>query len=82
MSANKFMNIIKGRINENALSYLRNKQRTKGQEIKYTEMQMAEYLSPINSKLTIIQKQKMFELRNKMFKISEMFPGKQMKDEW
>ena len=42
---------------------------------------MAEYLLPINSTLSIIQKQKMFALRNKMFEISENFPGKQMKDE-
>ena len=75
------MNILKSRINENALSYLTNKQKTKGQEIKYKEMQMAEYLLPINSTLSIIQKQKMFALRNKMFEISENFPGKQMKDE-
>ena len=81
MNANKFMTILKYRINENALSYLTNKQKTKGQEMKYTEMQMAEYLSPINSKLTIIQKQTMFALRNKMFEISENFPGKQMEDE-
>ena len=81
INANNFMTILKYRINENAISYLTNKQKTKGQEMKYTEMQMAEYLSPINSKLTIIQKQTTFALRNKMFEISENFPGKQMKDE-
>ena len=81
MNANTFMTILKCRINDNALSYLTNKQKTKGQEMKYTEMQLAEYLSHINSKLTIIQKQTMFALHNRMFEISENFPGKQMEDE-
>ena len=42
---------------------------------------MAEYLLPINTQLTVIQKQKMFAVKNWMLEIYENFPGKQLKNE-
>ena len=53
-------------MNENALKYLLNKQKNKGKEIKYSEIQMAEFLLAINTQLTLIQKQKMFAVQNRM----------------
>ena len=62
----------------NALEYLLEKQRSKGTEMKYSEFAMAEYLTTSNSKLTIKQTQKMFEVRNRMLGISENFQGKEI----
>ena len=78
MSENMFKNILNRRIKENALKYLTGRQKSKGKPIKYTEIQMAEYLLPKNSKLTISQKQQMFSVKNRMIEISENFHGKDM----
>ena len=61
----KFANILKIRMKENAMLYLKEKQKSKGKEIIYTNIEMADYLQPINSKLTIEQKQQMFAVRNR-----------------
>ena len=75
-----FKNILNRRIKENALQYLTGRQKSKGKPIKYTEIQMAEYLLPTNSNLTISQKQTLFSVKNRMIEISENFPNKQMED--
>ena len=58
--------------------YLVEKQRSKGTEMKFSEFVMAEYLTQSNSKLKIEQKQKMFEVGNRILKISENFQGKEI----
>ena len=73
MSKRKFANILKSRIKENALKYLKEKVRSKGKDIKYSDIQMAEYLSPTNTVLTISEKQKMFATRNRMNDIPANF---------
>ena len=78
MSHYSFTKLLKSRMRTNALKYLIEKQRSKGTEMKYSEFAMAEYLTPSNSKLTIKQKQKMFEVRNRMLEISENFQGKEI----
>ena len=50
------------------------KQGKKGGEISYTSLEMAEYLQPYNSILTIEQKQELFEVRNMMVQIPNNFP--------
>ena len=40
---------------------------------------MAEFLLAINTQLTVIQKQKMFSVKNRMIQIYENSPGKQLK---
>ena len=80
MNQNKYVNRLNKRMNENALKYLLNKQKSKGKEIKYSEIQMAEYLLPIKTQLTVIQKQKMFAVKYRMKEIYENFPGKQLKN--
>ena len=42
MSKKQFTNILKSRIRENAITYLVGKQKSKGKEIMYNEIQMAE----------------------------------------
>ena len=80
MSQYQFSNLLKLRSKENALKYLIGKQKTKGSEIKYSNLEMSEYLMPINEILTIEQKQKMFGVKNRMIEISENFPGKEISD--
>ena len=63
MSQYQFSNLLKLRSNENALKYLIGKQKTKGSEIKYSNLEMSEYLMPINEIITIEQKQKMIEIK-------------------
>ena len=80
VSQYQFLQLLKQRIKENALTYLTGKQKSKGSEIRYSDIEMADYLLPVNSELTIEQKQKMFSVRNRMIEISENFPGKEIDD--
>ena len=80
MSEQQYVTILNNRTRENALKYLKDKQRSKGKNIHYEEIQMAEYLLPINTKLSIEQKQKMFALKNRMVELPENFPGRKMDD--
>ena len=73
MSKNKFGNILKDKGKTRALKYLIEKQGTKGKDISYSCIQMSEYLHPSN-KLTIEEKRKQFEIRNKMVDIPANFP--------
>ena len=66
MTKTKFNRILKERINENALRYLTGKQGTKGKQIRYSDIEMAEYLLPSNDALTVENKQKLFSIRNRM----------------
>ena len=75
MKLEKFQKMIKSRITEAALNCLTGKQRTKGGEIKYEELQMSEYLSPNNTGLTIKHKRNMFSVLNRMVNISANFPS-------
>ena len=73
MSRNKFVNMIKNKLSENALEYLLKKQGSKGKEIKYESLEMAEYLLPFNNQLSIGEKQSMFAIRNRMVEIGDNF---------
>ena len=69
LSCNKFKSILKESIQKTALSYLIGKQGSKGGEIQYTELYMADYLLPINSEMSREVKQEVFSMRNKMTRI-------------
>ena len=73
MPYNQFKKIIKLKIKEKAFSYLIKKIRNKGKEIDRQELSMEEYLLPENRTLSIIEKQKLFEMKNKMTKIPSNF---------
>ena len=76
ISKPKYTSILKQRISEVALSYLVEKQGTKGSETKYTYLEMAEYLLPFNNQLTIENKCEMFEIKNRMTNIPSNFSSK------
>ena len=76
MTKEKFKQILKQRIKENALAYLIGKQGSKGRDIRYEEIKMQEYLLPWN-KLTICDKRNLFSVRNRMIQSSSNFPMNQ-----
>ena len=75
----KFKNLIKIRIETNALEYLQNKRGSKGKEIEFTSLEMSEYLLPYNSIMSIEEKREMFALRNRMTNIPINFGNKEEK---
>ena len=80
MPYNQFKKIVKEKIRKQAFIYLKDKIRSKGKENKFEEFSMAEYLLPENRKLTIHEKQKLFEVKNRMTKIPINFPKNNMKN--
>ena len=79
MSAYKFKNLLKSKIEIKALEYLQRKRGSKGQEIECKTLEMSEYLLPFNSKLNIEEKRRLFEMRNRMSKIPINFGNKEEK---
>ena len=74
MTKDKYTRILKSKIESCAFEYLLSKQGTKGKEIIYSHLQMAEYLQPLNNMLTIEQKRDMFSVKNRMVNIPSNFP--------
>ena len=77
MAKDSFINLIKARIAEMAFKYLIDKRRSKGKEIHYEKLEMADYLMPYNSKLSIEDKRKLFSIRNRMTEIGNNFGQKE-----
>ena len=65
--------MIKTKISEISLKYLLNKRCSKGKEIKYESLEMADYLKPFNQNLTVEEKRKVFSIRNRMIEIGNNF---------
>ena len=80
MPLSKFKNLVRRQVKKAALKYLTGKQRSKGGDMVYTKLQMAEYLLPSRTELSIETKQKIFEVRNKMVKIPANFSSNHKKD--
>ena len=73
-----FLNLIKNSIQNKAFEYLIRNRRSKGHEIEYTELRMAEYLTPGYENVTIKDQRNIFAMRNRMVEIKENFrKGKQ-----
>ena len=81
LSCTKFKNILKESIQIAALSYLIGKQGSKGGEIQYTELYMADYLLPINNEMSREEKQEVFSMRNKMTRIPANYSSSTVKHE-
>ena len=77
MSKEIFSNIIKSRIPEIALKYLLNKRGSKGKEMVYNRLEMAEYLLPNNDILNIGEKGELFSVKKRMFNIGYNFGRKE-----
>ena len=73
ISKSEFKQILETRIKTNALQYLLKKRGSKGKEIIYRKLEMAEYLLPHNKEMSITEKQNTFAIRNKMSEISNNF---------
>ena len=73
LSKHQFLKIIKKAINKKALEYLLNKQGSKGKEIEYKELKMAEYLLPTEKRITILDQRNIFSIRNRMVPIQSNF---------
>ena len=71
---------FKKRINEaikiKALEYLLKLRGSKGREMEYNEIKMADYLMPNRENLTIKDKRYIFAIRNRMIQIPDNFPLK------
>ena len=68
--------MLNEKIRSVALKYLIKKQGSKGSEVEHFSIQMADYLAPNNTGLTIAEKQNMFSVVNRMEKISYNFSNK------
>ena len=79
MSEHKFSQLLKRRIKENALEYLQLRRGSKGQGIKYSRLEMSEYLLPHITELNIEEKRKLFEMKNRMTNIPNNFGIKNVK---
>ena len=77
LSLNQFRNLLDKSINIKALEYLLQKGGSKGIEMKYPCIKMAEYLLPHNEGLSISDQRYIFSIRNRMIQISENFPMNQ-----
>ena len=73
MTKENFLKVIKEKLSENALKYLLNKRGSKGKEIFYKNLEMAEYLMPHNDMINIEEKRKLFSIRNRMIRIGNNF---------
>ena len=73
MSKDDFLKMIKLKLANNSLEYLLSKRGSKGKEIFYQKLEMAEYLMPHNDKLSIQEKQSLFAVRNRMINIGNNF---------
>jgi hypothetical protein len=80
ISFKKFKDILKKSINKKALEYLLQKRGSKGNEIEYSCIKMAEYLLPNDEELSISDQRYIFSIRNRMVPISENFPNAKTED--
>ena len=80
ISLSKFKDILEKSINKKALEYLLQKRGSKGSEMKYSCIKMAEYLRPNEEGLSISDQRYIFSIRNRMVPISENFPNIQIEN--
>ena len=79
MKRRQFKTLLQKSIKIKALQYLLEKQKSKGSEIKYESLKMAEYLAPNHEKLSIAHQRYIFQIRNRMIEIENNFPNKYQK---
>ena len=72
MTEYRYTLLVKQNCKEGAYKYIMKKRGTKGSEIEYINLEMADYLLP-NNILTIHEQRKIFEIRNKMSDIPSNF---------
>ena len=73
MTKNQFRKILKKFIHDKSIQYLLEKRKSKGREINYSTLRMAENLLPHNENISIAEKQYIFSIRNRMIRIGDKF---------
>ena len=74
LTKTQFNRKLRESVKVKALEYLLQKRGSKGQEIEYMELKMAEYLMPNIENISITDRRKIFEIRNRMLPIASNFP--------
>ena len=64
MTKKQFNSTIKESIQKRAFEYLIRKKKSKGKEIEYSELKMADYLIPGYEQITINEQRSIFSIRN------------------
>ena len=80
LTKRQFNSMVKESIMKRAFEYLISKKRSKGKEIKYSELKMAEYLLPGYENITIEEQRNIFSIRNRMVEIHQNFPTSNRKE--
>ena len=80
LTKRQFNSIVKESIMKRAFEYLINKKKSKGKEIEYSELKMAEYLLPGYENITIEEQRNIFSIRNRMVEINHNFPTTNKKE--
>ena len=78
MSTSKFKKILENSIKIRSFKYLIGLRGSKGKEINYSSLKMAEYLLP-NEEFSISEKRQIFSIRNRMVNIENNFRGKKIR---
>ena len=78
LSLFKFKRLLKKQIEQKALKYLKGKQGSKGIDIRYPTLKMAEYLMPNSECSSIEQQRYIFGIRNRMTSLPVNFPQNKM----
>ena len=78
MSTSKFKKILENSIKIRSFKYLIGLRGSKGKEINYSSLKMAEYLLP-NEEFSISEKRRIFSIRNRMVNIENSFRGKKIR---
>ena len=74
----KFKRLLKKHIEQKSLKYLKGKQGSKGIDIRYPTLKMAEYLMPNSECSSIEQQRYIFGIRNRMISLPVNFPQNKM----
>ena len=78
LSVSKFKKILENSIKIKSFEYLLGLRGSKGKEINYSSLKMAEYLLP-NEEFSISEKRQIFSIRNRMVNIENNFRGKKIR---
>ena len=78
LSVNQFKKILENSIKSKSYEYVIGLRGSKGAEMKYSSLKMADYLLP-NGEFSITEKRQIFSIRNRMVNIENNFRGKHIR---
>ena len=77
VTVNKLITILTKSIDQKAFQYLMNMRGSKGEEIIYSDLIMANYLMPNEENMTISDKRYIFSMRNRMLYLPQNVPSRE-----